>query len=60
MLMNDHQYLSIVEDIKAAINESQFRAAVSVNRELVMLYYDIGLIINEHKTWGNKFIEIRG
>ena len=57
MLINDNQYLSIVKDIKVAINESQFKAAVSVNRELVMLYYNIGLIINEHKTWGNKFIE---
>ena len=57
MLINDNQYLSIVKDIKVAINESQFKAAVSVNRELVMLYYNKGLIINEHKTWGNKFIE---
>ena len=30
---------------------------MSVNHELVMLYYNIGGIINEHKTWGNKFIE---
>ena len=22
-----------------------------------MLYYNIGQIINEHKSWGNKFIE---
>lgn len=57
MLMNDNQYLSVIENIKAGIGNSQFKAAVSVNRELVMLYYNIGLIINEHKTWGNKFIE---
>ena len=57
MLMNDNQYLSIIENIKIEIVNSQFKAAVSVNRELVMLYYNIGLIINEHKTWGNKFIE---
>ena len=52
-----NRYLSIVENIKAEIGNSQFKAAVSVNRELVMLYYNIGLIINAHKTWGNKFIE---
>ena len=57
MLMNDNQYLSIIENIKAEIGNAQFKAAVSVNRELIMLYYNIGLIINEHKTWGNKFIE---
>ena len=42
MLMNDNQYLSIIENIKAEIENSQFKAAVSVNRELVMLYYNIG------------------
>ena len=57
MLMNDNQYLSVIEDIKSKIGSAQFKAAVSVNRELVMLYYNIGLIINENKTWGNKFIE---
>lgn len=57
MLMNDNQYLSIIENIKAEIGNAQFKAAVSVNRELVILYYNIGLIINENKTWGNKFIE---
>ena len=57
MLMNDNQYLSIIENIKAEIGNARFKAAVSVNRELVMLYYNIGLIINEHKIWGNKFIE---
>ena len=57
MLMNDNQYLSIIENIKKEIVNAQFKAAVSVNRELVMLYYNIGLIINENKAWGNKFIE---
>ena len=57
MLINDNQYLSIIESIKNEICNSQFKAAVSVNRELIMLYYNIGLIINEHKIWGNKFIE---
>ena len=28
-----------------------------MNRELIMLYYHIGTVINEHKTWGSKFIE---
>lgn len=27
------------------------------NYELLMLYYRIGVVINEHKSWGNKFIE---
>lgn len=57
MLINNNEYLDIIETIKLEIKSAQYKAAVSVNRELIMLYYNIGRIINEHKTWGNKFIE---
>ena len=57
MLINDNKYLSIIEHIKNEINNAQYRAAASVNSELIMLYYNIGCIINENKSWGNKFIE---
>lgn len=57
MLMNSNEYLEIVESIRGEIRGAQYKAAVSVNRELVMLYYNIGRVINEHKSWGNKFID---
>ena len=57
MLINDIQYLSIIETIKEQISKARYKATVEVNRELIILYYDIGCTINEHKNWGNKFIE---
>ncbi len=57
MLMNNNEYLNTIESIKNEIKSAQYKAAVSVNRELIMLYYNIGKIINEHKAWGNKFID---
>lgn len=57
MLMNNNEYLEIVEAIRGEIKGAQYKAAVSVNRELIMLYYNIGRVINEHKSWGNKFID---
>lgn len=57
MLMNGSEYLSIIESIKSEIKSAQYRASLSVNSELIMLYYNIGKIINEHKSWGNKFID---
>lgn len=57
MLINSTEYLNIVETIKQEIHTAQYHASVSVNRELLMLYHSIGEIINEHKTWGSKFIE---
>lgn len=57
MLINNNEYLNIIESVKCEIKNAQYKAAVSVNKELVLLYYNIGKIINEHKTWGSKFIE---
>lgn len=57
MLMNSNEYLNIVESIKQEIRTAQYRATVSVNRELLVLYHSIGEVINEHKTWGSKFVE---
>ena len=57
MLMNNKEYFETIESIKNEIKSAQYKAAVSVNRELVMLYYNIGKVINAHKTWGSKFID---
>ena len=57
MLMNSNEYLHIVESIKQEIRTAQYRAAISVNRELLILYHSIGEVINAHKTWGSKFVE---
>ena len=57
MLMNHNEYLNLVQMVKQEIKQAQYKAALSVNKELIMLYYGIGRLINEHKSWGNKFIE---
>ena len=57
VLMNTQEYLSIIGKIKQEIKDAQYRAAVHVNADMLILYYDIGCVINEHKSWGNKFID---
>lgn len=57
MLINNKEYFETIESIKKEIKSAQYKAAVSVNRELIMLYYNIGKVINAHKTWGSKFID---
>lgn len=57
MLINDSQYLSVIDRLKTEIQKSQYHAALAVNSELIMLYFRIGQVINEHKLWGNKFID---
>lgn len=57
MLINNYEYMKVLENIKKEITAAQYRASISVNVEMLLLYYDIGCIINSHKAWGNKFVE---
>jgi predicted nuclease of restriction endonuclease-like (RecB) superfamily len=57
MLLNNKEYLSIVDSIKSQIKTAQYKAVMSVNSELLLLYWNVGSTINAHSEWGNKFIE---
>lgn len=57
MLINTNEYLETVEQIKTEIQAAQYKAAVSVNQEMILLYHSIGEVINSHKVWGNRFID---
>ena len=57
MLVNNNEYLETIESIKQEIANARYKATASVNKELIILYYNIGKIINTHKAWGNKFID---
>ncbi|MDR2704213.1 MAG: DUF1016 N-terminal domain-containing protein [Planctomycetaceae bacterium] len=50
-------YVKVANKIKAQIKTAQYRAVLTVNQELVRLYWNIGTVINSHAVWGNKFIE---
>ena len=58
MLINDNQYLSVIDNLKSEIQKSQYSAALAVNSELTMLYYRIGKVINEYKTWETNLLII--
>jgi len=57
MLINDSEYLKVIEDVKDKIRQARHRAMFAVNSEVIILYWNIGKTINEHKKWGNKFID---
>ena len=53
-------YRALLTEVKARIRASQIRASLSVNRELIQLYWDIGqLIVYRQKTqgWGAGVID---
>ena len=52
-------YPELLEEVKRRISQSQTRAAVSVNRELIQLYWEIGHMIverQEREGWGTSVI----
>lgn len=57
MLMNTPDYKNVVSSIKAQIKTAQYRAVSHANRELILLYWNIGRVLLENGAWGNKFIE---
>jgi len=53
-------YASLLAGLKARVRAAQLRAAVSVNRELILLYWDIGKVIVEAqktKGYGKQVVE---
>ena len=53
-------YANLLADLKARVRAAQLRAVVSVNRELILLYWDIGRIIVEAqktKGYGKQVVE---
>jgi predicted nuclease of restriction endonuclease-like (RecB) superfamily len=53
-------YQALLQDLKQRIQNAQLRASVSVNRELVLLYWSIGreiLLRQAQENWGTKVID---
>lgn len=52
-------YANLLKEIKARIQQAQTRAMLSVNAELIRLYWDIGLLIDQRQQqegWGAAVI----
>jgi len=53
-------YATLLADLKARVRAAQLRAALSVNRELILLYWDLGkTIVEAQKTkgYGKQVVE---
>lgn len=50
-------YFQVLARIKAQIHNAQYRAVLGANREQILLYWNIGKIIIENRSYGSRFIE---
>jgi predicted nuclease of restriction endonuclease-like (RecB) superfamily len=59
-IINSRDYITFLNDIKKDIQTSRFKAALSLNKELILLYWRIGKGIldrQQQQGWGSKIIE---
>lgn len=57
---NPRNYLSILEGLKQKIRQARVKAILSVNAQLIQVYWEIGKVIleqQEHEGWGAKIID---
>jgi predicted nuclease of restriction endonuclease-like (RecB) superfamily len=57
MLINNAEYFNFLEKIKEQIRSAQYKAVLSINREQVILYWNIGKGIIDNSKYGSSFIE---
>lgn len=53
-------YIAVLESLKARVRQAQAKAMLSVNRELIQLYWDIGRLIvgrQDFEGWGKGVVD---
>ena len=58
--MNSKSYAGLLQSLKTQISQARIRAHLSVNKEMISLYWNIGNQILERQKeegWGTKVIE---
>jgi len=53
------QYAGLLGDIKARIRQAQVKATLTANLEMILMYWDIGRMIQERRQlegWGTAVI----
>jgi predicted nuclease of restriction endonuclease-like (RecB) superfamily len=59
-MIDPNEYITLLQDLKSHIQKARTRAALAINRELVLLYHQIGQRILEQQRrlgWGAKVVE---
>ncbi|MCL2344140.1 MAG: PDDEXK nuclease domain-containing protein [Firmicutes bacterium] len=56
-MINSNEYFLVLEDIKTRIKKAQYKAVLGANRELIVLYWNIGKVIITNTKYGARFVE---
>lgn len=60
LIPDEGRYMAFLDGVKSQIRAAQVKAALAVNRELLLLYWQIGreiLARQQAEGWGSKVLE---
>lgn len=59
-ITNNKSYIDLIKNLKQEISKSRIKVHLAVNKELIILYWNIGKLILERQSkekWGSKIIQ---
>ncbi|BBJ31324.1 hypothetical protein RAS_04330 [Rickettsia asiatica] len=59
-ILSNESYTDLIKNLKQEISKARIRAHLAVNKELIVLYWNIGKLILERQNkekWGSKVIQ---
>lgn len=57
MLENNDKYFEVLNDIKKTLITTRNKIVENANKDLVLMYCNIGLKLIENNKWGSSFID---
>lgn len=57
MLDNNDKYFEVLNDIKKALIVTRNKIVENANKDLILMYYNIGIKLIENNKWGASFID---
>lgn len=57
MVENKEEYFELLKDIKNTLLVTRNKVIENANKELILMYYNIGLKLLENNKWGSSFID---
>ncbi len=61
LLLQNKEYFQLLQEIKSRVKSAQIKAVISVNQELILLYWDVGKMITGRQAkgkWGDSIVPL--
>lgn len=57
MIVSDENYFEVLNDIKKTLSVTRNKIVLNANRDLILMYYNIGNKLLKNNKWGSSFID---